>query len=232
MESPSGLACDVIRNVRRAWIASQMSVFGFILCGGALAWLRRRRGLVARLLLGLEVLQDLFDAIVPGDRFVVEELELGHAAQPDARADLAAQERQGALERLGRLALRLLVAERRVVDARDLQVRRHGDLGQGDEPDPRIVDVARQQLRQLLADGFSDAVGPVGAHVNSPLHDGRPAASQAVAATRSTTNASITSPTLMSLNFSKPMPHSKPDLTSDTSSLKRRSEPILPSWTT
>ena len=51
-----------------------------------------------------------------------------------------------------------------------------------------------------------------------------------VAATRSTTNASMMSPTLMSLNFSKPMPHSKPALTSDTSSLKRRSEPILPSW--
>ena len=42
----------------------------------------------------------------------------------------------------------------------------------------------------------------------------------------------MTSPTLTSLNFSKPMPHSKPALTSETSSLKRRSEPILPSWTT
>ena len=42
----------------------------------------------------------------------------------------------------------------------------------------------------------------------------------------------MTSPTLMSLNRSKPMPHSKPALTSETSSLNRRSEPILPSKTT
>src|SRR6478609_9715107 len=53
---------------------------------------------------------------------------------------------------------------------------------------------------------------------------------QAVAAaTRSIAKHSMTSPTLMSLNVAKPMPHSRPDLTSDTSSLKRRSDPILPS---
>ena len=40
------------------------------------------------------------------------------------------------------------------------------------------------------------------------------------------------SPTLMSLYLSKPMPHSNPAFTSDTSSLKRRSDPILPSWMT
>src|SRR5947209_7115614 len=34
MESPSGLACEVIRNRRRAWIASQMSVFAVVAIGG------------------------------------------------------------------------------------------------------------------------------------------------------------------------------------------------------
>ena len=42
----------------------------------------------------------------------------------------------------------------------------------------------------------------------------------------------MTSPTLMSWNFSRPMPHSKPFLTSEASSLKRLSEARLPSQTT
>src|SRR5437667_4227293 len=44
----------------------------------------------------------------------------------------------------------------------------------------------------------------------------------------STLKASMTSPTLMSWNFSMPMPHSKPCRTSETSFLKCRSEPIFP----
>ena len=36
----------------------------------------------------------------PAIDFVVEELELGHAPQPQPRADLPAQERRRALERL------------------------------------------------------------------------------------------------------------------------------------
>ena len=54
-------------------------------------------------------------------------------------------------------------------------------------------------------------------------------ARQAGVATRSITNTSITSPTFRSLNRSNAMPHSKPDFTSDTSSLNRRSDEILPS---
>ena len=42
-------------------------------------------------------------------------------------------------------------------------------------------------------------------------------------------NASMMSPTLTSWYRSRPMPHSKPCLTSETSSLKRRREAILPS---
>src|SRR3954469_14862678 len=188
MESPSGLACEVIRKRRRAWMASQISVLGFFVVIGSVGRARRR--------LGLQVLQDLLDAIVLRDRLVVEERQLRHAPQPDARAELAAQERRRAVERLRRLALRLLVAERRVVDPRDLQIAGDRHLGQRQEADAGIVHLARDELRQLVPDGLAEAFGTV-AH------------SYAVAATRSTTNASMMSPTLMSLYFSKPMPHSK-----------------------
>ena len=56
----------------------------------------------------LDVVQQLLDAVLSGDRLVVAELELGHAPQPQPRADLAAQERRRALERLARSSLRAL----------------------------------------------------------------------------------------------------------------------------
>ena len=46
--------------------------------------------------------------------------------------------------------------------------------------------------------------------------------------TFSVTNASMTSPLLRSLKFAIPKPHSCPERTSLTSSLKRRNEPTLP----
>src|SRR5262252_6979861 len=122
MESPSGRACEEIRNLRRACIASQISVF-VVVCVAILC-----RGGFARVLggscglFGFQVLEDLFDAILPGDRFVVEELQLGHAPQAQALAELAPQKRRGAPERLRGLAPRLLVPHRRVVGARELQV--------------------------------------------------------------------------------------------------------------
>ena len=51
-------------------------------------------------------------------------------------------------------------------------------------------------------------------------HGARAASSRR--ATSSISNASITSPGLTSLKFSSPMPHSRPEVTSRTSSLKRR----------
>src|SRR5690348_18333406 len=103
IESPSGRACDVTRKRCRDWIASQMRsrvgllviVFEAIVRGG-----RHRR---AGALVGFrfQLLQDLFDAVLVRDRFVVEELELGRAAQADALADVMAQEGRGALQRPG-----------------------------------------------------------------------------------------------------------------------------------
>jgi hypothetical protein len=62
----------------------------------------------APLVLVLEVLQDLFDAVLVLDRLVEPELDLGHAAQAQPGADLAAEKRRGAIERARRLLPRLL----------------------------------------------------------------------------------------------------------------------------
>src|SRR6266571_4610919 len=63
-------------------------------------------------------------------------------------------------------------------------------------------------------------------------HDLRDANQPASFATLCMTKASITSPCLTSLKLSSVMPHSMPDRTSLTSSLKRRNEATLPVWTT
>src|SRR6187402_3112323 len=76
---------------------------------------RRRRGLA-------DFLEQGFDALLAGDRLVVLEGQLRRAAEADARGDALAQERFGALEGLGGGAPRGLVAERRVIGPRHLQI--------------------------------------------------------------------------------------------------------------
>src|SRR5450759_4943884 len=103
-----------------------------------LAWLSRCRSFASRVGLGLQLLEDLLDAVVLGDRGVVEELELRHAPEAHPLPDLAPQERRRPREGLAGLALRLRVAEGRVVDARDLQIGGDLDLRQGQEADAGI----------------------------------------------------------------------------------------------
>ena len=55
----------------------------------------------------------------------------------------------------------LLRSDRRVEDARQLQVGRDLDAGDRDEPDARVVDLARQHHADLGADLIGDAVGAV-----------------------------------------------------------------------
>ena len=43
--------------------------------------------------------------------------------------------------------------------ARVLQVGRHLDAGDGDEPDPRVVHLAGEHRRQLVANLIGDAIG-------------------------------------------------------------------------
>src|SRR5689334_8595458 len=153
IESPSGRAWDVMRKRRRSLIASQAwvsasfvarVVTGLAICRGSLRF---------------QLLEDLLDSIVPRDRFVIEELELGHPPKPEALSKLPFQERGGALERAGALALRLLVAQDRVVHARELQVWRDANMREREKSDARILHVARQQLSELAADLIADTLG-------------------------------------------------------------------------
>src|SRR5436190_10914362 len=108
---------------------------------------------------GIDLVQELFDTVLSGDRFVVVKLELGRTPQTQRLADAAAQERRGAGERPGGVlsrgpvvAARRRSRERCVVDARELQVGRHLDARQRQEPDAGIVDLARNQVGELAAD--------------------------------------------------------------------------------
>src|SRR5437868_15460037 len=65
-----------------------------------LAWLSRYRSFALCVGRGLELLEDLPDAIVLGDGLVEEELELGHAPEAHPLGDLPAEERQGSAERV------------------------------------------------------------------------------------------------------------------------------------
>ena len=151
------------------------------------------------------------------DRLVETELELGNPPQPEGAADLPAQERRRALERLLGLTARFRVAEAGVEHACQLEVRRDLHARQRDEPDARIVHrAAAEQRAQLVANLFADAIWSVTvrhqlvnvnrncriatesqlavARLDVPVHD-----CHAVTATRSIVKTSITSPTLMSL---------------------------------
>ncbi len=200
----------------------------------------------------MDLAEQLLDAVLAGNRFVVVEYQLRRTLQAQARADLPPQEPSRARQRALGVAPALLVAERSVVHASLLQVAAHLHPGQRHEPDARIVNLPGEQRGQLAADLIGHALGP-GAlrhfrisdfsfQIDLRFQDPTLGQSElnlqselcnlqchAVIATRSMANTSMTSPTLMSLNFSKPMPHSIPLFTSLTSSLNRRSDPILPS---
>src|SRR5262245_11216969 len=131
IESPSGRLCDE-RTKRWRWrIASTI---------------RSNSGLrLVIVFVNVKLVQELLDAVLARNRLVVDECQLGSPLQPQPRANLAAQKRRGAVERAPCVNSGLLVAERGVEHPRQLQVGRDLDARQGDEADPRIVDLARQQ---------------------------------------------------------------------------------------
>src|SRR5712692_6332675 len=73
----------------------------------------------------MNLVEDPFDAVLAGNRVVVEKLQLRHAFEPQPGADLPAQKRHGAVERVGARPAGVLVAEHGVVDARLLNVGAH-----------------------------------------------------------------------------------------------------------
>src|SRR5678816_891592 len=174
--SPSGLACEVTTNRRRARISSTIcwsagSVGFGVTDGAGLAEVVMRRrvgfghGCLSTLFFFVQIAQDLLDAVLVPDGFVELELQLRHASQLEAFADLTAEEAGRAVESFRRLLPRLRVAHGRVVDARQLQVWRHLDAGERDEPDTRVVHrAAAGQLAQLLSDLVADAVRTMAGH--------------------------------------------------------------------
>src|SRR5215472_6511521 len=146
IESPSGREWDESTKRCRALIASAIRMIsGFVVIVGSGA-------------AGAQVLEQLFDPILTGDRFVVDEFELGHAPQPQPRSDLPPQERNRAMQRAVRLAPRALVAERREEHAGVLEIGRDLHPGDRHEADPRIVHLAREQLAELSPDLIGDAI--------------------------------------------------------------------------
>src|SRR5688572_15954006 len=121
------------------------------------------------------------------NRLVELKVQLRDAPQLQPIADTAAEEAGCPLQGLRGLTPGRFVAERCVVDARDLQVRRDFDARQGDEPDSRVMHrAASQQLAQLLSDLVADAIWSMSGHYTGM-------------ATRSIEKTSMTSPTLTSL---------------------------------
>src|SRR2546427_656867 len=112
----------------------------------------------------MNLVEQLLDAVLAGDRFVVQELELRDALEAETRPNLPPEERRGALEGapavLSRRAGVTRGAERGVEDARELQVRTDLDARQRHETDARVVHVTREQQRELRADLVGDTVGP------------------------------------------------------------------------
>src|SRR5262245_28258635 len=118
IESPSGRACDDSTNRCRSWMACAMSLITGLL---VIVW---RRGL------GVDLAEQLLDAALAGNRFVVVEGQFRRTLQAQARADLPAQKSAGARERAVGVAAALLVAERRVVDVGLLEIGRDSDTCQ------------------------------------------------------------------------------------------------------
>ncbi len=97
----------------------------------------------ARRILGVDLLDDLLDAILRRDRFVVDELHFGRAAQRQPFGQQVADEPAGALEGFLRLLALGGVADDRPVDARQRQIAGHLGAGDGDQAHARIADLGR-----------------------------------------------------------------------------------------
>src|SRR6185369_8418361 len=100
MASPSGRACDTTTKRRRARMAS--ATWAIVASVEVVV--------IGRLRLLVELLKNLLDPVLVRDRLVEPELQLRHAPQLHAAADLPPQERRGPIERLLRVLARRRVA--------------------------------------------------------------------------------------------------------------------------
>src|SRR4051794_14798239 len=102
MESPSGRECELMTNRWRSRIASQIRVTASVLFVGVVWW-----GILCGTRVGrVDLLQQLLDPRLVGDRLVEHEINLRDPAQAEPLGELAPHERRHAQKRLLRSPLR------------------------------------------------------------------------------------------------------------------------------
>src|SRR5690606_16913521 len=190
-----------------------------------------------------------------GHRVQVE-LERGRQADARLLADLGADHAGRALQRGGRPRTLLVGAVDGVEDRGVLQVPRHPHVGDRDEAEPRVLDPRVDHLRDDHLDAVGELACPrvvdhgsfpfdVSVDLGVDASAGRPPGPVEPAGRTPRTpsvigepcdqsrgfsrisNVSMMSPSVMSLNDPRPIPHSKPSRTSVTSSFSRRSDSML-----
>jgi hypothetical protein len=108
---------------------------------------------------GVDLVQQLLDAILSGDRLVVLERKIGDALEAQARADLPPEEWLCAIERARAVRPRLFVAEYRVEHPRELDIRADLNAGECHKTDTGIVDFSREERSQFATNLISDSIG-------------------------------------------------------------------------
>ena len=105
----------------------------------------------------LEQLVDVLDVVLDAVEHEGERRGVPHLGLP---ADLGAQDAAGALDGRGAVGSRGLVAEHRVEDGRLAQVTGHAGVGDGDEPEPRVLHLPLERLGYDDLDPVGQLAGP------------------------------------------------------------------------
>src|SRR5918993_4009088 len=179
MESPSGRECELITNRWRARIASQMRAIGPALLFAIVWWWGI---LCGPRVVRVDLLQQLLDARLVGDRLVEHERDFRHPSQAQPLRELSAHERCHALQRFFGGPLSRSVAQSRVVDVGNLQVGADTHPRDGHEPHPGIVDIAREHVAGFRLDLLAQPLGPRRAHArnSTSLRDTRPGSTRSI----------------------------------------------------
>src|SRR3954471_15215119 len=114
------------------WISGSVAAIAVVTVAGLAGLSVRGTTLAIR---GVDFVQQLLDAVLSRDGIIVLELQLGDAFQPQARANLPAEERGGAIERARAVLARRFVAKHGVENPGELDVRAHVHARERDEPD-------------------------------------------------------------------------------------------------
>src|ERR1051325_11099288 len=119
-----------------------------------------RRELVLPRLSVLDALAELLHAGPAGQRLAVDEADLRHLAQPQARSELVAHEPGGMRERLERRRDLVGLAHDAHVDLRERQVLRHFDVGDAHHGRrARVAELLLQDPRDLATHEVRDLLG-------------------------------------------------------------------------